>query len=205
MKHYLDVTRGTWNFRFKTTAMQHEKRKWQMAFRRFVLENAPSEQYAPYFGLCRADLRRWFEAQFSADQNWENFGKVWQFEHIIPVAWFDFHSEAELKACWNYLNLRVAPVDGSGHSPDLLFAKDYFEKLYQASGLQGCVYYINKLKTILNHHGVSVFDPVLAFIQSNKIALDAIPTFSREEYQQYLETGSAKSILTEREILKKFG
>ncbi len=185
--------------------MQQEKRKWQMAFRRFVLENTPSEQYAPYFGLCRADLRSWIEAQFSTNQNWENFGKVWQFEHVIPVSWFNLNSEEDLKACWNYLNFRVAPVDGTGYATDLLFAKHYFEMLYQASGFQSCVYYIDKLDTILKQHTVPVKDSILSFIQTNKTVLEAIPTFSSDEYQQYLGSGSAKSILTEREILKKFG
>ncbi len=186
--------------------MKNDKRKWQMAFRRFVLENSPSEQYAPYFGLCRVDLRKWFEAQFSNGINWENFGKAWQFEHIIPVAWFNDESEQELKACWNYLNLRVAPIEGSKPSSDLLFAQQYFEKLYQASGFQGCLYYIDMLKAIIKAYSTAaVSDSIVTFIETNQTALDAILTFSTEEYQQYLETGSAKSILTEREILKKFG
>lgn len=176
-----------------------------MAFRRFVLENAPSEQYAPYFGLCRSDLRTWIETQFTASQNWDNFGKVWQFEHIISVAWFDTNSVEELRACWNFLNLRVAPIEGAGHSTDLFFAKDYFERLYQATGFQACLYYIHKIAALLNQHAVPLQDSSVAFIQTNQLVLDAIPTFSSEEYGQYLETGSAKSILTEREILKKFG
>jgi len=176
-----------------------------MAFRRFVLENAPSEQYAPYFGLCRSDLRNWIETQFSEGQSWENFGKAWQFEHIISVAWFNTDSDEELKACWNYLNLRVAPVEGAGHSTDLFFAKQYFEKLYKASAFQGCLYYLNKLDAILEQHSLPLKDSIVGFIQTNKTVLDVIPTFSSEEYGQYLETGSAKLILTEREILKKFG
>lgn len=175
-----------------------------MAFRRFVLENAPSEQYAPYFGLCRADLRKWFEAQFTNGINWENFGKSWQFEHIIPIAWFD-SSEEELKACWNFLNLRVSPAESSGRPSDLLFAKQYFEKLYKASGFKGCQFYLNKLEFIVGHQVNLPSAETIHFLQSNQIVLEAVSTFSPVEYQQYLETGSAKSILTERVILKKFG
>ncbi len=176
-----------------------------MAFRRFVLENAPSEQYAQYFGLCRKDLRKWIEAQFAEGLSWENFGKTWQFEHVIPIAWFNTDSEVELSACWNYLNIRVARINVMGHASDLLFAKAYFEKLYQASGFQGCLFYLNKLASILSEHEMSASVALIDFIHSNKTILDAIPSFSSEEYQQYLETESAKSILTEREILKKFG
>ena len=35
-----------------------EKRKWQLAFRRYVLEGTPSEAYAPYFGIDRVQLRK---------------------------------------------------------------------------------------------------------------------------------------------------
>ena len=42
-----------------------EKRKWQLSYRRYVLEKAPSEAYAPYFGLDIETLRQWFEAQFT--------------------------------------------------------------------------------------------------------------------------------------------
>jgi len=176
-----------------------------MAFRRFVLENAPSEQYAAYFGLCRTDLRNWFEAQFSNGLSWENFGKAWQFEHIIPVTWFDTTSEEELKACWNYLNIRVSPTDGLGGSSDLLFAKKYFEEVYEKTAFRGCIYYIKKVESIINEQFVSPPSNLFDFIQTNQLALDAIPSFSHQEYQQYLETESAKSVLTEREILKKFG
>lgn len=186
--------------------MQNEKRKWQMAFRRFVLENAPSEQYAPYFGLCRTDLRKWIEAQFANGLSWENFGKAWQFEHIIPIAWFNTSDEEELKACWGFLNIRVTPLEeGAGHPTDLLFAKDYFEKLYEVSGFEGCLYYLKKLDALLKQQTAPVHASLIGFIQDNRTALNAIPSFSADEYQQYLETGSAKSILTEREIVKKFG
>ncbi len=184
--------------------MQKDKRKWQMAFRRFVLENSPSEQYSPYFGLCRTDLRNWFETQFSNGISWENFGKVWQFEHIIPIAWFD-SSEEELKACWNFLNIRVSPTEGTGRPSDLLFAKKHFETLYKASGFQGCQYYLNKLEFIIGQQTNLPSAEAIHFLQSNQIVLEAVLTFSPDEYQQYLETGSAKSVLIEREILKKFG
>jgi hypothetical protein len=185
--------------------MQNEKRKWQMAFRRFVLENAPSEQYAPYFGLCRSELRSWFEMQFSNGLSWENFGQAWQFEHIIPIAWFDTSVEEELKACWSFLNIRVARIGDSAYQSDLLFARQYFETLYEKTGLKGCLYYLKKLNSILVEKAIIPLGEILDFIKANQIALEAIPTFSKEEYEQYLETGSAKSILLEREILKKFG
>lgn len=184
--------------------MQKEKRKWQMAFRRYVLEGAPSEQYAPYFGLCRLALREWISLQFEIDQHWGNFGKVWQFEHVIPVSWFDAESEEELKACWNFLNIKVASTESTGGQSDLLFALNYFQELFKETGFSGCQFYIHKVQTILENQGKN--DPsIVGFIQRNHDELEALRGFTHEEYQQYLETSSVKTVLTEREILKKFG
>lgn len=182
-----------------------EKTKWQTAFRRFIVESSPSEQYARYFGLDRNSLRKWIESQFTPDQNWENFGVAWQFEHVIAVSWFDPSSEKELKKCWNYLNIRVAAMENSFNSTDLLFAKSYFEELYKRSGLSGCLEYVQKIDSILLLNPPSPTSLQVEFIKKHQKELEAIRSFSEEEYAQYLESGSVQEILTEREILKKFG
>jgi hypothetical protein len=40
-----------------------------VAYRRYVLEKAPSESYARYFGLDIETLRQWFELQFTEEIN----------------------------------------------------------------------------------------------------------------------------------------
>ena len=52
-----------------------EKRKWQIAFRRYVLEKNQCPSYAPYFGLDIQKIREWFEIQFEKGVKWEDFGK----------------------------------------------------------------------------------------------------------------------------------
>src|SRR4030095_7188418 len=81
-----------------------EKKKWQINLRRYVINKSPCPQYAPYFGLDISNLRKWFELQFSPEMSWDNFGKAWQFEHIIPAAYFDFSNDEELKLCWSFIN-----------------------------------------------------------------------------------------------------
>ena len=43
-----------------------EKRRWQIALRRYVIERNISTFYAPYFGLDVENIRIWFEMQFDA-------------------------------------------------------------------------------------------------------------------------------------------
>jgi len=110
-----------------------EKRKWQINLRRYVIEKSPCPLYAPYFGLDIENIRKWFEYQFTKDITWENFAEKWQFDHIIPVTYFDQSSEEELRLCWNFTNLRVEPFQlnkDRGNRLDVLGAKSFFEELY---------------------------------------------------------------------------
>lgn len=88
-----------------------EKRKWQLALRRYVLEKNISPGYAPYFGLNIVKFRQWIEIQFTGELNWENFGAAWQFEHIVPLAYFDFSIEDDMHLCWNFINIRVESLE----------------------------------------------------------------------------------------------
>ena len=85
----------------------NEKRKWQIALRRYIIAGFKCFNYAPYFGIDAANFRKWIEIQFDKDTNWENFSKAWQFDHIVPVAYFNLKDEVDLKLCWNFINIWV--------------------------------------------------------------------------------------------------
>lgn len=184
-----------------------EKRKWQLALRRYVIEQQLSQQYAPYFGLSIGEFRKWIELQFTAEITWNNFGKAWQFDHIVPTAYFDYSIEEDLKLCWNFINIRVGKLElnRSGESRiDVLAAKAYFQKLFETTGYSFCAKMIGKI-SILETWG-TIQEPRLEnFLIHNKEYLETLPTLSHEEFNQ-LNTGmSLKDILLQREILTKFG
>jgi len=184
-----------------------EKRKWQLAFRRYVLEKQPSQQYAPYFGLGIEQYRKWIELQFTGDLNWENFGIQWQFDHIVPVAYFDYSVEEDLKLCWNFINIRVEKIHlnkNRGHRVDILAAKAYFEQLHQKTGYTLCLDMINKINAV-EIANIQSEPHIENFIIENKAYLETLSTLSHVEFNQ-LNTGmSLEDILLQREILKKYG
>ena len=49
-------------------------------------------------------------------ETFENHGKVWHYDHIIPIAKFDLSKKTEQLRCFNYKNLQP------------LFIKDNLEK-----------------------------------------------------------------------------
>jgi hypothetical protein len=130
---------------------QRDKRKWQIAFRRYIMLESPCSHYAPYFGLDANTLRQWIEMQFMNGQSWETFSKNWQFEHVVPVSAFNFEEAADVKLCWNFINIKVETLDNgkkTNPAPDLMSAKNYFDRLYNNTGSSLCEQMLFKINTL---------------------------------------------------------
>lgn len=184
-----------------------EKRKWQIALRRYVLEKALSKPYAPYFGLDIANMRLWFEYQFENGLNWDSFGKEWQFDHIVPVTYFDFADEQELKMCWNFTNLRVERIQKNkdrGARLDVLAAKDYFKRLYEETSYQICRKLLDKIDQIELSEFVST-DAQRNFITTHKEYLQMIDNYSAFEFELLNIGRTVAEVNNEIAIIKKFG
>lgn len=183
-----------------------EKRKWQIALRRYVLEKSPCAAYAPYFGLDIEKMRGWFEAQFREGASWENFGEKWQFEHIIPVTYFDFSVEEELRRCWSFINIRVDIIDITkerGVKPDLLVARNYFKSLYDKTQYAICKKMLEKIDQIEKDETMSNKSQE-SFIQQNRSYLDGIEGFSSYEFEMLNSGRSLEDVRKESEFLKNF-
>ncbi|MEO6313756.1 MAG: hypothetical protein ABIU63_02770 [Chitinophagaceae bacterium] len=184
-----------------------EKRKWQIALRRYVVEQHLSKSYAPYFGLDIASLRSWFESQFDG-VGWDDFGSLWQFEHIIPVTLFDFNQESELKLCWHFLNMGISITNSANSAQekngiDLLLAKQYFTQLYATSGYEPCLQYLAKIEQIENAHRPGTSRQA-TFIKNHEHFLTYARGFGAFEFER-LNTGSSLDQVTkEVDFLKKF-
>jgi hypothetical protein len=162
-----------------------EKRKWQIALRRYVLEGNHCIAYAPYFGLDIEHMRKWFEFQFTEALSWSNFGKMWQFDHIVPVAYFDGNIDQDLKLCWNFTNLRVESFQKNkerGQRLDVLAAKEYFEDLYRTTSYPICKKMLDKIETIKLSELLAT-KPQKEFLTQNKDYLDFIRDYSSLEFE----------------------
>lgn len=184
-----------------------EKKKWQLALRRYVLERTPSAAYAQYFGLGIEDFRNWIENQFKTGISWENFGSLWQFDHIVPVVYFDFNKEDDLKLCWNFINIRVEPFHLNrirGSRVDVLGVRTYFENLYQHTGFYLCKKMLDKIEEV-EISNIESTQTMYDFLIRNRDRFKIIDSFSKEDFNR-LNTGmSIEDIFLEREIIRKFG
>ncbi len=182
------MARKRWTSQTETTPSLlkfREKRKWQIALRRYVLEKNRCIFYAPYFGLDIENMRKWFEIQFESGVGWDDFGKKWQFDHIIPVTYFDFSNESELKMCWNFTNIRVEQFQRNkdrGNRLDILAAKGYFEDLYKKTLYSPCLRLLKKIDTIELSEIISS-EKQEQFINENRAYLDMIENYSVFEFE----------------------
>jgi hypothetical protein len=204
------MTRKKWTPKEDVTELDirtRDKKKWQLALRRYVLEKQVSENYAPYFGLDIESFREWIEIQFTEDLNWESFGSKWQFDHIVPVAYFDFGIEEDLKLCWNFINIRVEKIELNkvrGNRIDVMAVKTYFERLYSKTKYFLCPKMLAKIDEIEVSNIVS--EPKIEdFINARKADFEIMYSLTAEEFAQMNRGIPFKDVLLEREILRKFG
>jgi hypothetical protein len=53
-----------------------------------------------------ANARKYLEGQFRDGMSWENYGKVWEIDHKLPISSFNLVNPKEQKKCFHYSNLQ---------------------------------------------------------------------------------------------------
>lgn len=71
-----------------------------------------------FIGCSTAFLRKHLESQFTKGMRWNNYGTMWQVDHILPVASFDHNDDDQARKCWHYSNLRPLCAIENGRKSD---------------------------------------------------------------------------------------
>lgn len=103
--------------------------KQSTEFRNFISWKGRGKRISKNLGCDLSFLREWIEDKFVGNMAWENYGKVWVIDHIVPFRMFDIFNEVDLKICWNYRNLMpIFKHDNVKKQGNVFFA---FELLYE--------------------------------------------------------------------------
>jgi hypothetical protein len=184
-----------------------EKRKWQIALRRYVLSGNKSFDYAPYFGIDSKNFRCWIELQFVNGQHWDSFSKAWQFDHVVPVAFFDLANEDDLRLCWNFINIRVESLDenrAAGKAAHgILSAQHYYQSLFNTTGLVFCRQMLQKIEQISLASATDTARHA-RFISENEQYLKQIAGFSPYDYDKLNSGIAAERIIADNELMSRF-
>ena len=179
---------------------QREKKKWQIALRRYVIENQLSTHYAPYFGLNINNFKKWIAIQFNEEQNWESFGKNWQLENVLSTRYFNLFDESDNKLCWNFINIRVERTAGG---EGIISPWHYFSNLFNKTKLQQCKKMLEKIERIASEDNTLL--PRINFLEKERTTIELLASFSTEDFLRINKGETIENIVLEKEIVKKFG
>lgn len=63
-----------------------------------------SKKTLELIGCSVEEFRQHIESLFSPEMTWENHGEMWEIDHILPCALFDFTQDGHLEKCFHYSN-----------------------------------------------------------------------------------------------------
>jgi hypothetical protein len=69
-----------------------------------------SESSASLLGCTIPFLLGYLQSKFTGDMTLENYGSVWEIDHIIPCSSFDLSVEDERHRCFGYKNLQPLTI-----------------------------------------------------------------------------------------------
>ena len=61
---------------------------------------------AKLLGCSSEQLKTYLESKFLPTMTWENYGKLWHVDHILPCSKFNLKNEEQQKICFHYTNLQ---------------------------------------------------------------------------------------------------
>lgn len=71
-----------------------------------------------YIGCSINELKTYIQNQFTTNMSWNNYGKVWEIDHVIPCKAWDLQDTFESLCCWNYRNLQPLYCDDNRRKKD---------------------------------------------------------------------------------------
>lgn len=74
-----------------------------------------------YLGCSISEFKDRLSGMFADGMSWENYGKIWHLDHIVPVSSFDFNDEHSQRICFHYSNMQpMFAVDNMKKSNKIL-------------------------------------------------------------------------------------
>lgn len=82
------------------------KKVLRTRFSKLVKLNKRSQTMIKYLDMDIELFKHWIESQFDTSMCWDNYGTVWDFDHVVPCNAFNLASEEDVALCYRWNNLR---------------------------------------------------------------------------------------------------
>jgi hypothetical protein len=97
----------------------------RLSIKRAALGKPPREERLTYLGCTVEQAAKYIEAQFNSRMTWENYGKAWHIDHVVPVDSYDLSKEEDRAHCFHYSNLRPMWARANIRKGNAKLAKPY--------------------------------------------------------------------------------
>jgi len=103
-----EINRSTQKTRRSTPWGKINNRMWPCLHYGVKSRSTVEGKYTGALGYKWRQLAEHLEAQFTQEMNWDNWGAVWELDHIKPVSSYRYESIDcdTFKECWGLNNLR---------------------------------------------------------------------------------------------------
>jgi hypothetical protein len=121
-----------------------------------------AKKNSPTIDLCGcsfATVAAWLEFQFTVDMSWENYGKTWHIDHVIPCNAFDLTKEDHQKICFHWSNLKpLKCAENIAKSDGIFYDYIFKQELAYAAKVMGQIIIMKradpkKINTKFRLHG----------------------------------------------------
>lgn len=86
-------------------------RRLRDRIRTAVKQNQKSGSAVEDLGCSIDEFKLYIENQFDEDMTWDNYGKVWEMDHVIPLSHFDLTNRMEFLEACNWLNIQPVSIN----------------------------------------------------------------------------------------------
>ena len=89
-----------------------------------AVKKAKSNTFIKLLGCTKVDLLNWIQDQFNENMSWNNYGKYWQIDHVVPISWFDLQKKTHQLVCFHWTNLRPLLKEINMKKKDKIISKE---------------------------------------------------------------------------------
>jgi len=95
--------------RYRSGTTQRLAHNLRNRLSKFIRRKSGRPSTEALLGCSFEEFTKYVERQFTRSMSWENYGKAWHIDHIIPVSAFDLTAPEQVQRCFHFSNLR--PLD----------------------------------------------------------------------------------------------
>lgn len=89
---------------YKNNPIERLTSNYRLYLRNYIFKGIISKKIDKIVGLSQEQMKDWLEFNFKTGMSWDNYGTVWNLDHVIPCSSYDLEDEYELNECFSWKN-----------------------------------------------------------------------------------------------------